>query len=57
MRFIRISPNPWQAEGPKTNYFGKDPRRMVGEVKEMARDGVLTPCPNPSHQATIAAVR
>ena len=28
-----------------------------GQVKEMARDGVLTPCLNPSHQATIDAMR
>lgn len=27
------------------------------QVKEMARDGVLTPCLNPSHQATIDAAR
>lgn len=27
------------------------------QVREMARDGVLTPCLNPSHQATINAAR
>lgn len=27
------------------------------QVREMARDGVLTPCLNPSHQATIDAAR
>lgn len=34
-------------------------RRVLtpGQVKEMARDGVLTPCLNPSHQATINAMR
>ena len=34
-------------------------RRMLTpeQVKEMARDGVLTPCLNPSHQATINAMR
>lgn len=27
------------------------------QVREMARDGALTPCLNPSHQATIAAMQ
>lgn len=27
------------------------------QVREMARDGILTPCLNPSHQATISAMR
>lgn len=27
------------------------------QVREMARDGVLKPCLNPSHEATIAAMR
>ena len=28
-----------------------------GQVREMARDHMLTPCLNPSHQATIDAMR
>jgi len=31
--------------------------RTAEEVKKMADDGVLTPCLNPSHQATIDAMR